>query len=194
LHPAVGNVDADPAAEMVLGLSGGGEGWVQIFDDALRYFRVMPGTPSAGGWLQVGWPEYETANGETWPAVGDLDGDGIGEIVLGLGAQGSGWLRAFRGATGGFTPVSTAATASGWFQVPWPAYNSANGSTYPAIGDLDGDNRAEIVIGLGSYSANGGWIHLRNSLFGGLTHRAWVRVPWPAYNSANGLTRPTVTR
>jgi hypothetical protein len=142
----------------------------------------------------LGWPAYESASGDTWPAIGDLDGDGVGELVLGLGTQGGGWLRAFRGAAAGFTPLQTATTPNGWLQVPWPAYNTAQGATYPAIGDLDGDDRAEIVIGLGSYSANGGWLQIRHSLISGLTHRAWIRVPWPAYNSANGLTRPTVTK
>jgi hypothetical protein len=181
VHPAVGNLDGeplwqDPEEEIVLGLGGGGEGWVQIIDDALKNFRVMPGTPSRSGWLQLGWPEYESANGETWPAVGDLDGDGHDELVLGLGTQGGGWLRIFRGAAAGFAPVSAASTASGWVPVPWPAYNASQGATYPAVVDLDLDNRAELVIGLGSYTTNGGWMHVRNSLADGLTHRAWVRV------------------
>ena len=61
-------------------------------------------------------------------------------------------------------------------------------------GDLDGDGRAEIVIGLGAYPANGGWVEVREDAAGGYTHLKWIRVPFSAYNEANGATcQPLVT-
>ncbi|HEX5473763.1 MAG TPA: hypothetical protein VFX12_03790 [Vicinamibacterales bacterium] len=39
-----------------------------------------------------------------------------------------------------------------WLQLDFAAYTGANGTLHPAVGDLDGDGKAEIVAGLGPYS------------------------------------------
>jgi hypothetical protein len=173
---AAGDLDGDGASEIVVGLGRGSQGWVAILDDAAHAHTLL-------AWIQVPWPAYNAANGEVFPAIGDLDGDGRAEIVLGLGEGGQGWYLVLDDATTGFAPL-------GWRQVPWKAYNAANGATYPAVGDLDGDGRAEIVLGLGEGSA--GWLQVVNSAPTGFSHRAWVQVPWNAYNAANGATRPAV--
>jgi hypothetical protein len=194
LHPAVGNLDGDPRAEIAFGFGGGGAGWVHLVDDQAAGFAGLSGTPGAGGWLQLGWPAYQTANGETWPAIGDLDGDGKSELVLGVGHGGGGWLRVFQDATGGFAAAPGTPAAAGWLRIDWLVYNLLAGASYPAIGDLDGDGRSELIIGLESFPASGGWMQVRQSLDNGLASRAWINVPFSDYNAANGLTRPAISR
>ncbi|MGC1439115.1 MAG: hypothetical protein WA888_00745, partial [Burkholderiaceae bacterium] len=60
--------------------------------------------PVGPGWINIGWGGYSTANGETHPAVGNLDGDGAEEVVLGTGAGGGRYLRLMGDAADGFTP------------------------------------------------------------------------------------------
>ena len=134
--PAVGDIDGDGRAEIVAGLGSGGQGWFEIFDDAAANF-------AHSAWRQVDWPAYNAGTGATHPAIGNVDGIGGSEIVIGLGSGGGGYLEVFNGAAGGFSHQA-------WLQVDWPAYNAANGTTFPAAGDLDGDGRAEIVVGLGN--------------------------------------------
>jgi len=194
VHPAVGNLDGDARDEIVFGLGSGSGGWVHIRDDQAAGFVNLPGTPAANGWLRLGWTAYETENGETWPAIGDLDVvSGTGELVLGLGNGGDGWLRVFQGAAGGFAPAPGAPGGGGWVQINWSAYNGAVGASYPAVGDVDGDGKGELIIGLATYTASGGWIEILDDLLSGLAHRTWARVAWNAYNAANGLTRPAVS-
>jgi len=138
-------------------------------------------------WVRVPWSAYNSANGETWPAVGDIDGDGRAEIVAGLGTYRSngGWMYIFEDEAAGFA-------SKGWLRVLWSAYNSANGETRPAVGDTDGNGKAEVVVGLGT--SGGGWFLTFHGVDGSSTTVYWNQIPWSAYNSAVGSSQPAVGR
>ena len=175
--PAVGDIDGDGYAEIVLGLGTGGQGWWMVFDDAARNFQFLT-------WKQVNWAAYNTGGqGAVHPAVGDVDGDGVAEIVLGLGTGSQGWIQVVNNAANGYTHRR-------WVQIAWPTYNNANGTVYPAVGDLDGDGRGEIVAGLGTGSE--GWFAILNDASTDFAHIKWQQVPWPNYNAANGSVYPSV--
>ena len=175
--PAIGNLDADPAEEVVVGLGRGGGGFFFVFDDALTRYAPL-------GWGRVPWPAYAGGDdGSTRPAIGDVDGDGVGEIVVGLGRGGGGYLAILNG------PQQRLSLRT-WIRVGWPAYDTANGETFPAAGDLDGDSADEIAIGLGS--GGGGYVAIRDDEATGIRLMHWVNAGWSAYNVANGETHPAV--
>jgi hypothetical protein len=174
---ATGDIDGDGKDEIVLGLSpvdgnsGVPGGWFQVLDD----------DGSSLGWGRVAWSSYNSANGESWPSCGDVDGDGADEIVMGLGSGGSGWVEVFDYALGSVTHKA-------WVQVRWSGYRSGGGETRPVCGDLDGDGRDEIVVGLGSLGA--GWFEVFDDALAGYGHLSWSKVLWSGYNTAHGETRP----
>jgi hypothetical protein len=174
VHVAVGDVDGDGLDEIVMGLGTGGGGWIVILDDSAHGYALLE-------WIRVGWNQYNASNGEVFPAVGDIDGDGRAEIIAGLGTGSQGWIEIFGNASTGYQHLA-------WRQVAWPAYNAADGTTHPAVGDLDGDGKAEIVLGLGS--GGGGWIEVIQSSAGNYNHGSWLQVSWPAYNASTGTTYP----
>ena len=92
-----------------------------------------PGPPFT---LREKWA-WTTANVLSTPAASDLDGDGVADVVFVAMGSGSattdGRLRALRGRTGQVL-----------FSVVDPT-NDLNPSASPAIGDIDGDGRPEIV-------------------------------------------------
>jgi hypothetical protein len=161
-HPAVGDVDGDGRAEIILGLGRGGAGLLQVVNYTAS--GVVPNT-----WLVAGWPEYNAANGATWPAAGDVNGDGLAEVVVGLGAGSSGWLQEFATAAGSLTLVNS-------IQVGGDQYDSANGETHPAIGNVDGDAAAELVVGLGASPGNPGSFVVLDDANSGFSLLSWQIV------------------
>jgi hypothetical protein len=86
--------------------------------------------------VSEGWSQELTACGSLSPAVGDIDGDGYDEVVVGVGGgQGA-------GLAGGIEVF----TREGEREVGWPKDTYKNMMSSPALGDLDGDSINDIVI------------------------------------------------
>ena len=173
--PACGDLDGDGRDEIIIGLGSGGAGWVEVFDYA-------GGRITHNHWKHINWSPYNAANGETRPACGDLDGDGKDEIIIGFGP-----VAGETSLPGGWIQVMDD-DAVQWGRVGWSGYNDSNGETRPACGDIDGDGKDEIIVGLGPGGA--GWVELFDVLPTGLSRKNWVRVNWKAYNTPSGETRP----
>jgi uncharacterized repeat protein (TIGR01451 family) len=85
--------------------------------------------------------------GGVFVACGDVDGDGLADIVTGAGAGGGPHVRAFSLSGGGLTEIAS-------FFAYDPAFQ---GGVFVATGDVNGDGVAEIVTGAGA----GGGPHVR---------------------------------
>ena len=154
--------------------------------------------PGSGGWIDVltpqgqavespvsiDWPEYNNLNGEIRIARGDLDGSGTDKIIVGLGP-----VTNASGVPGGYFEIlDSNYTHLAWGQVQWPEYNTINGETRPACGDLNGDGKSEIIIGLGP--GGQGRMEVFTYENNEIKHLKWLNTGWQDYNAANGETRP----
>lgn len=130
---ALADLDGDGRDDIVTVPANGGNTLVKIFR--------MDGVPFAKEWHAYG-PSF---SGGASVAVGDLDGDGVLEIVTGAGAGHKPEVRVFR--------ADGTVVHKGWL-----AYTPTfRGGVHIAVGDLDGDRRAEIITGAG----RGGGPHIR---------------------------------
>ena len=71
-------------------------------------------------------------------AAGDVNGDGFADIITGVGEDGPPHVKAF-------STVEGISLLSSFFAFP-PAFH---GGVRVAAGDLNGDGRAEIIVGAG---------------------------------------------
>jgi hypothetical protein len=179
--PACGDLDGDGRDEILIGTGRGGQGNIEVFDFAegrLQHRR----------WLASTWSEYNQAQGEVRPAVGDYDGDGRNDVIVGFGPV----SESAQLPGGAYEVLAADGSHLAWGEVSWGDYNELNGETRPVVGDLDGDGRGEIVIGLGA-GANGAFEIQQLDNLGRLVNQAWLEVPeWLEYNQKNGETRPAV--
>jgi hypothetical protein len=192
--PACGDIDGDGRDEIVVGLGHGGDGWAMVLDDAAAGYAPHPATPGGDGWLRLGWTAYNAGVGAIRPAVGNLDDDAAEEIVLGLGPGGAGSVQLLDDAAAGFAPLAGTPSAGGWLRLGWGAYEAANGETWPAVCDLDGDGWSEVVLGLGA--GGRGYFRVFDGAYwyapatGTPNGDGWGQLNWREYNDQVGAVFP----
>jgi hypothetical protein len=143
IYPIVGDVDGDGQKEIVVGY-----GWLGAYDFS-KHFGVL--IISAEGKLKHTAEASGRISHGSAPALADLDGDCIPEIIL----QTDTTLEVWRGDGSRFPgwPVRLDENLSGGSLAP--VYSVGNAS--PVIGDVDGDQLPDIVIvqnGFGVYAFN----------------------------------------
>ncbi len=143
LRPARCDLDGDGHGDLLLGFGGGSAGQIALIyleDDAVA--RVAS--------LQAGDAAYHEADGQTRPACGDVDGDGRAEIVVGMGAAAEETLQVFDDEASGFRAFTIDGSTTGTLRVPVTrSIDELGAPLVPALGDIDGDGRDELIVGFG---------------------------------------------
>lgn len=118
------------------------------------------------------WIRQLSSYGSLSPGVGDIDGDGFDEVVLGIGGP-RGW-----GRTGGVEVFSH----EGEPEADWPKDTDKNMMSSPALGDLDDDGMDDIVI---CSEQEGVHVYLSGS-------PDWVRAAGTVGNELWSLATPVI--
>jgi hypothetical protein len=133
INLAVGDLEHDGKTEIITGTEYGGGPQLRIFNQN-------------GSLINPGFFAYDSAfRGGVHVTMGDVNGDGVDEIITGAGKSGGPHIRIFN--------KNGVLINPGFF-----AYNQLfRGGVYVASGDVDGDGRDEIITGAGP----GGGPHVR---------------------------------
>jgi uncharacterized repeat protein (TIGR01451 family) len=124
---AVGDINGDGRPEIVTGSDAGGGPRIRVFD--------MTKGGAAGNSVLDFFAFDPSMNAGVRVAVGDINGDGKGEIIVSAGPGGPAMVKVFNGQTGAFI--------SQFF----PFESTSTRGVYVSAADLNGDGKADIIVG-----------------------------------------------
>ena len=146
---AVGDINNDGRGDLTVAAGFGGGPRIAVYDSRL----MLEPNPGSRGFVTRGqltadfFAFEETLRNGAFPSVGDINGDGFADLILGAGPTGAPRVKIVDGKSL-LAPTQTVQPIADFFA----GSQDNRGGVRVTVKDLDGDNRADILTGLGNIS------------------------------------------
>jgi hypothetical protein len=191
-RPACGDVDGDGRVELVVGLGRATGMVLQVFDDWTTGFATFD-VGSEGRINVPSTKRLRRKRAALVPALGDIDGDGRDEIVVGFECRGAQVVAVLDDASAGFRVHPEVTSKDQLVHVAKGQKLAVPSSgTHPTLGDWDGDGIDEIAVGVGGLAD--GRVTIIDDVYGASDRQArfqiFLRVGRTDERAVEGPVRP----
>jgi trimeric autotransporter adhesin len=179
---SAGDVNGDGFADLIIGADGAdpngldsGASYV-VFGKTGGLSSLDLSALNGSNGFRINGVAASDRSGGSVSSAGDINGDGFADLIIGAsGANGStGASYVIFGKAGGFTSSInlSSLTGSNGFRLDGVAANDSSGGSVASAGDVNGDGRADFIIGASGANGNAGASYIYFSpASGGATYR-----------------------
>jgi trimeric autotransporter adhesin len=179
---SAGDVNGDGFADLIIGADGAdpngldsGASYV-VFGKTGGLSSLDLSALNGSNGFRINGVAASDRSGGSVSSAGDINGDGFADLIIGAsGANGStGASYVIFGKAGGFTSSInlSSLTGSNGFRLDGVAANDSSGGSVASAGDVNGDGRADLIIGASGANGNAGASYIYFSpASGGATYR-----------------------
>jgi hypothetical protein len=148
---SAGDVNGDGLTDLIVGapLVGNGRSFVVFGKTSSTAIDLIAVQNGVGGFL-INWDPYAISNGNSVSAAGDVNGDGLADLIVGApynNAQGGSSYVVFGKTTGTPIDLNAVRNGSGGFLMEGDYYFCESGFSVSAAGDVNGDGLADLIVG-----------------------------------------------
>jgi len=189
-----GDVNADGLADLIVGATWGDPGDDYNAGESYVVFGKPGNAPvdlaalGAGG-FRIDGIDPEDRSGVSVSGAGDVDGDGLADLIVGAFSAGPGGdLQAGESyvvfGKGDSTPVDLAALGAGGFRIDGVDAYDYSGASVSGAGDVNGDGLADLIVG--AYGADPGGDSFAGESYVVFSHSVPMLSATVRAHSANG--------